>query len=136
MIIEADIKKTLGEIAVQFSAGYPFLKLEFYNQPHSIHAVSSEKNLLPPNLTGKETGLKFQPGTVEIHDYQKTGDVEQLFKKNLGLNVQIFRRHGEDWIQTVGTDDLTLREQNEIGQKASEEFLHGTNRWIEKEKFL
>jgi len=52
------------------------------------------------------------------------------------LNVQIFRRQDDRWIQTAGSDGLTLGEQNEIGYKETEKVLHGRENPIETEKRL
>ena len=49
--------------------------------------------------------------------------MEQDFRNSYGLNVQIFRHHGDKWIQTMGKDELTLEEQNEIGRNATEGHL-------------
>jgi hypothetical protein len=39
--------------------------------------------------------------------------VEDKFKNELNLNVQIFRKSGDVWLQTTSTDEWTLLEQIE-----------------------
>jgi hypothetical protein len=34
----------------------------------------------------------------------------------LGLYTQIYRKYHDRWVQTVGSDELTLAEQNALGQ--------------------
>ena len=71
---------------------------------------------------------------IEIHFWQKVGLIEKIFKNKFGLFVQVFRQHGDKWIQSVGTDELTLEQQNEAGSAATREFIQdGMNR-IEVEK--
>jgi hypothetical protein len=123
-MIEIDDTKNIGDIISLFSERYPFLKVEFYNQVHGWQQESSGKKILAHDKTIGEVRTKHNPGVVEIYSWHKTGAVEQEFRNRFGLNVQIFRHQGDTWIQTVGTDELTLDEQNEIGRKATIDYLH------------
>ena len=71
-----------------------------------------------------------------IHSWHKVGDIEQKLRKLYSLNIQIFYHQGDRWIQTAGTDDITLSEQNEVGRKVTENMLHGRENPIEREKRL
>lgn len=128
MIIEIDDTKTIETICKAFSARYPFLKIEFFDKPHHWQEASSANHQLAQNKTIAEIRRRHNPGGLDINPWQKTGIVEQEFHKRFGLNIQIFRHHGNSWIQTVGTDEFTLDEQNEIGKNASQDMMHGTDR--------
>lgn len=130
MIIEITDEVKLFEIADMFSKYYPFLKLEFFDQAHQWKEASNEKNILIKSLSVGEVRTSHHPALVEVHFWNKTGTVELSFLHKSGLNVQIYRRFGDKWIQTSGTDELTLEEQNSIGRADSEDALHGTNRAI------
>ena len=134
MIIEINDTKTLEEVSKSFSENFPFLKIEFYDEAHHWQEQSSRKHMLPHNKTIGEVRKKHNPGAMEIHNWQKTGKVEQEFRKLFGLNVQLFRQEGDLWVQTAGTDELSIEEQNEIGRNVSEDLLHGTDRKFEEEK--
>lgn len=131
MILEVSNTKTILEVQNKFSTNYPFLKIEFYDKSSNLaeHQVNGNKKI-------GEINKRHKTGTIEIHPWYKTGDIEQAFKKQYGLTVQIFRLVGEGWIETTGTDELTLEEQNEIGKKTTETLLHKTEGWIEREKLL
>jgi hypothetical protein len=133
MIVEINDTKTLSAIATEFSAYYPFLKIEFYDEPHRWQQESARKHLLPYDKTIGEIRKKHNPGAMEIHSWNKTGVVEQKFAKGFGLNVQIFRLQGDVWVQTVGTDEITLEEQNEIGRKTTVDLLHVADSKTEKD---
>lgn len=136
MTIEINDNKTLEEISNYFTRYYPFLKIEFYHHTHRNQESSSDLDIHPKNLTiGEVTNIHFN-GSIKLHYWQKTGVVEQQFRNKAGLNIQIFRKHGDAWIQTMGTDALSLEEQNEAGMAATEDILHGTNRVFEREKKL
>ena len=49
----------------------------------------------------------------EINETLKVQQVEDKFKNELNLNVQIFRKTGDVWLQTTSTDEWTLLEQIE-----------------------
>ncbi len=131
MIIEINDNSKIEAVCNAFMQRYPFLKIEFYNQPHGWQESTSYKHLLPHDKTIGEVRNKHNPGALEIHASQKTGIVEQEFNKRFGLNVQVFRRHGDAWVQTAGTDELTLEEQNETGKNATQDMMHGTNRKLD-----
>lgn len=128
MIIEIRDEKTIEEICKEFSRCYPFLKLEFYYKSHGRQESSSLKDLVAHDKTIGELRTKGNEGFIEFHFWQKTGNIEHEFSSRFGLYVQVFRKQNDLWIQTLGTDELSLEDQNEAGQKASEDSLHGTNR--------
>ena len=137
MIIEIYDSQTLNEISALFSNIYPFLKIEFYKKPHMWQEESSIADKLDHDLTVAEVSKKKNHiGYMEIHFWQKTGVVERYLKNRFGLHTQIFRLQGDEWIQTVGTDELTLEEQNEIGRNATYNFMHGNDLQLEKGKYL
>jgi hypothetical protein len=136
MIIEIHDNRIIGEIISEFTAVYPFLKLEFYDESHQWQEASSHRYLLPHDKKIGEVRKKHNPGAMEIHAWQKTGGIEQEFRRLFGLNVQVLRHQGDIWIQTAGTDELTLEEQNVIGRNATQDLLHGTDRKFEQEKLF
>jgi hypothetical protein len=136
MHIEIRDNKTIDEIRTDFSVHYPFLKIEFYDETHRPHEKSLPVHLIKHNKTIGEIRKKHRLSTIEIYPWQKTRVVEQNFRKHFGLNVQIFRMQGNGWVQIVGSDELTLEEQNEISRKDSENYIHNSEGSLEKEKLL
>ena len=41
--------------------------------------------------------------------------VDTLQLHHTGLGVQVFRKAGHNWLETIETDSLTLEEQNLLG---------------------
>jgi len=118
MIIEVTDSMTIEILRNKFSERYLFLSIEFYAEPHKWQEETSFVHLLAHDKTIGEVRSIHHPGGLEIHPWHKTGAVEQAFRKKFGLNMQVFRHQGNSWIQTAGTDSLTLDEQNEIGKNA------------------
>ena len=51
----------------------------------------------------------------EVKEDMKVSDFEKMFHDKFGLNVQVFRKSGNLWMQTTSTDHWTLAEQNRKG---------------------
>lgn len=135
MIIEINKESRLIDIQKSFSNNFPFLRLQFYRQIGN-HKQQSEKYITDVHTQISDICLLHRNCFLEVHYWQKTHTVEKLFRDRCGLHVHIFRQHGEHWIQTSGTEELTLEEQNNKGRKATQEELHGTQRPVEIEKLL
>jgi hypothetical protein len=135
MILEINNTVTIKEVQKRFHAAFPFLKIEFSDQPHDWGE---------PVLDGHWHSVDFQLSTIArrapmadfiiIQPWDKVGDVEEQIKTKFGLYPQIFRREEYHWIQTAGTDELTLDEQNDIGRRSLES--RTGNLWIERETLL
>ena len=133
IMIKPDTK--LSEIKKSFSHAYPFLKLEFFTRAHAWQESSSVDDILSDIVSAAEASKNnIISGFIEINFWQKTGVVESIFKNKFDLFVQVYRKHNDQWIQTSGTDELTLEQQNDAGRNASEESLHGHFKPIESEK--
>ena len=106
--------KSIVEIQKEFASIFPFLKIEFFKNSHNVFEGNSKKE-----ITHKITHLN-KPGELTISDTMTVAELEQSFKNQFGLNVQVFRKHGNSWIETTVTDGWTLQKQNEEGRILSE----------------
>lgn len=77
---------------------------------------------------------KHAPNIIHFQSWMKTGQIEEQMKEHFGLFTQVYRRNGYEWIETAGTDVLSLDEQNEIGKKSV--LNYHNNLWIEREVLL
>lgn len=119
MTIEVTDSSTIEEIREMFSRNFPFLSLEFFDEPHCWQETSSFSYLLPRSKKIGELRTLHNTGILEIMPWQKTAAVELAFAGIFGLYVQVFRLQGNQWIETAGTAGYTLQQQNEIGSNAS-----------------
>jgi glycerol-3-phosphate O-acyltransferase len=117
MEIIIDDKKTLAEICKEFNDMFPYLKLEFFETPHQEFEGSPKKEMLDHHLTIKQVRKKYADSHLSISKFQKIADLERDFYDNYGLSVQVFRRAGGNWIETIFTDFWTLDEQNRRGEQ-------------------
>lgn len=111
MVIEIDDTKTIAQLQDEFSAKYPYLKIEFFEQPHGDQEASAGAKFAPQQVIG-QVRQKHVYGIISLEPTRQTGAVEQEFAERFGLNVQVYRKLLDRWAQTSGTDALTLGEQN------------------------
>jgi hypothetical protein len=117
MIINITNKTTIKDVQRRFSVGFPFLKIEFSNKQHEMGERTENGRWYDPSFRVLSIAKKPEPGWVIVQPWQKTGYIEELFKERFGLYPQIFRREGNYWVETAGTDVFTLEEQNSIARK-------------------
>ena len=110
---------TISEAQKMFHQAYPFLKLEFSDKPHAEGAPTLNGHWYDPVFRLRTISKRPHDAVINIHPWIRTGELEQQFLNEFGLYPQVFRREGERWIQTAGTDIFTLDEQNCIGKNLS-----------------
>lgn len=118
MIIHLSKNKTIGEIQKEFNEYFPFLKLGFFTKSHKPYEGNGKANLMSPD--SKINSLKKDPIEVEITENMSVNELEQMFKVEFGLNVQVFRKSGKSWLETTITDNWSLKKQNEEGRELSD----------------
>ncbi len=110
---------TIKEIQKEFSSRFPFLKLEFFSKPHQHGKGSERKYMRAQDSVLKDLRRVHSEGHLHIEENMTVGELEDLFRDNFGLFVQVFRRSGRLWLETTATDNWTLKTQNEQGQELS-----------------
>lgn len=118
MLLKIHDHERIEEIQDRFNECFPYLKIEFYTQPHKWHEASGQEYLIPPGTYIEDVRRSHESGIFSIKSWDKTGYVEQEFKRLFGLNVQIFRLHKDKWIQTSDSDELTLKEQSDLAKSS------------------
>jgi hypothetical protein len=121
MNIHISAAKTLREISDEFHAKFPYLQLRFYSEPHGLGENSSLWDTLNMDLTVAEAGNFDHDEDFSIDGHLKVASLEQHFQEIYGIGVQVFRKDGDEWIQTTNTDSWTLAQQNREGKADSVE---------------
>ena len=110
--------KKLFDIKREFSEKFPYLKLEFYAKHHKEGEGSEAKLLIDGDETIGHVRATHIEGDLSIDGHLKVGNFERMFFEKYGLNVQVFRKSGSIWLQTIKTDEWTLTEQNSRGKRS------------------
>jgi hypothetical protein len=109
MILTIHSGKTLFDIQSEFNKIFPFLKLEFFGSKQQ-HSNPLNTRIGNPVLA---------PTDIEIIDTMKVSELESKLSTALKINVQVFRRSGNLWLETTMTDNWSLLQQNQHGCEIS-----------------
>jgi hypothetical protein len=135
MTIEINKGSCIKDIQKAFCKEYPYLKIDFFDIPHNWGETTRKAHRYSPGFTiAAIESKKYAPTIFQFHPWMKTGDIEEKMKEQFGLFTQVYRRNGYAWIETAGTDELSLDEQNEIGKNSVLNYRN--NLWIEREILL
>lgn len=137
MIIRIDAKLTIGELQRNFQRQFPFLKLEFFNQPYAWEYGNEDGiNYHPSFKLGKIALTPFSKSLLNVQPWHTPAQLEEKLMLDFGLIAQVYRRFEDQWIQTDGSDDVSLSEQNELGKCSAERCFSACNLWVEREKII
>ena len=79
----------------------------------------------PPSIVFSNTvklsdiNPEFSGGEIEVSDDMSILEFEKEFLRRFGLLVQVSRRSGNLWVDTIKTNLWTLKEQNDHGEAIS-----------------
>jgi hypothetical protein len=104
---------SLKELKNQFNHRFSMLKLEFFKK--------GDKKPVIEDITIADIRLSGHDGHIEIHSLLTASELERSFREIFGIDLQVFRKSGNVWLQTTTTDHLTLGELNNLGESMSKE---------------
>ena len=108
--------RQLKELQKEFNTIFPYLKIEFFKNPHKEGIGSDEREILNSNLKVGDARDKSTIGLMPILGNMSVGAFEKTFEEMFGLFVQVYRKSHGKWLQTWVTDVWTLEEQNNRGK--------------------
>lgn len=108
---------TVKDLQDSFVKLYPFLSLRVYNKSHDHNEGSPSSAEVGGSVKLEEVNSDLQPGQIVISDSLTVDKLETIFQNKFGLSVQIFRKSGNQWLQTTSTDQWTLQRQNSTAEE-------------------
>ena len=120
MILHMHPERLISEIQQEFNSLYPFLKIELFAGVHGYRQPSPAQGKLSRQLPLKLIASNMPIGDIELSDGMRVFELEEIFKERYGINLQVFRRSGNLWLETTVTDSWTLKQQNEYGRELTE----------------
>lgn len=120
MILNIKGNMSLSSLQKTFGQEFPYIKLEFFSQPHGKGKPTSAKLMLAGTKTLAEIKSFKGDGKIEINQNMTVDALEHEFENTFGLYVQVFRKSGRIWLETTATDEWTLLQQNQEGKELSE----------------
>ncbi len=119
MKIKIDTSTKISEVQEKFSKMYPYLKIDFYKNPHDESKLSEVSDLIASDVTFDSIRGVKESIEIDIDPEKTVAQVEQEFFDKCGVAMQVSRKSGDIWIQTSRTDYRTLRAQNDSGEAMS-----------------
>jgi len=109
--------RLLSEIKEEFTLMFPYLKLEFFKIPHHDQEPTTKKAMIKADHAVCEISEIQYEGEIDLSGEMTVNELESKFRDDFGMNVQVFRKSGHVWLETSSTDDMTLDQQNNLGQE-------------------
>jgi hypothetical protein len=111
---------TLSSVQKKFNEAFPYLKLEFFKRPDTSKKVPPKEELLRPDeVASRYVAANGSPINIDIDNKMTVAGLEDEFRAKTGLGVQVFRKFGSVWVETILTNDWTLEQQNSEGESIS-----------------
>lgn len=111
--------RIISDIQKEFNKMFPFLKIEFFSNKSFSRSNFSAQQIISQSRKIGDTQLTKSQGDIEIAEEMKVSDLENIFKDQFSLAVQVFRKSGSIWLETTMTDNWTLQQQNNHGREIS-----------------
>ncbi|MBK8625592.1 MAG: hypothetical protein IPN86_08560 [Saprospiraceae bacterium] len=112
---------TVQDIFNQFNDTFPYLRLEFYNHAHGANVGSDKKDQVSHQMLLKQLNPTLTEVEININPEMSVADFEKMMLDKFMLNVQVFRKSADIWLQTSATDHWSLEKQNGKGQRSGED---------------
>ncbi|HTA83317.1 MAG TPA: hypothetical protein VK783_10300 [Bacteroidia bacterium] len=104
-------KRKIKEIQEEFADVFPNLQLHFFATPLEAKKASHERILIHPSKAIGECRVKHVKGELDIMPHMTIGELKHGLNDVFGLTAQVYRKVGNDWLETV-TDTWTLDKHN------------------------
>lgn len=110
---------TVQHIFDQFNDSFPYLKLEFYNKSHEDHKGNKSEDIISHSTLLSNVNPDLLEKDFILDEEMSVSDFEKMMKDTFNLNVQVFRKSNDLWLQTTATDHWSLGKQNGKGQRST-----------------
>lgn len=118
MEIEIASSRTIKEIQDEFNHKFPYLTLQFFGLSSvATNLFSKENRIESHNQTLGELYVLDHSGMVNVNGHVKVDTLENQFLDEFQIPVQLYRKSGNLWLQTIETNHWTLSEQNRHGEE-------------------
>jgi ABC-type multidrug transport system ATPase subunit len=116
MKIKIEDTKTIKSIQNEFNVLFPYLKLEVFSRYPQPGGGTAKRFLMEKQKNIYECRAVHVNGEIEIIPEMTVRELEKTFSNVYGLSIQVFRKSGMVWLETIQTDHWTLAQHNELGE--------------------
>lgn len=108
-VLKIDERKSVSDFQKEFTALFPFLKIEFFKNQitHATRKDHKAGSLLAPNvlLSKNNTSIDLSPSTT-------VAQLKHTLQEKTEVTCLVYRKSGSMWIETSLTEDWSLERQN------------------------
>ena len=119
MIIKINAQTSIKQIQDAFTRRFPFLKLEFFIDANADGIFTANEMIKDHDKSIGELSKTTLTIAIEVHGSTTITELEQSFKTNFGLIVQVFHNRNHTWIVSTTSDQLTLEILNARAEEVS-----------------
>lgn len=105
--------RTIADLQKDFSAVFPFLKLEIVIAKHA--RVTNGSAFYSPDRLLENCRRIRHEGLLIINKDASIQSFQQNMLNDYGLNIEVFRKCGNSWIATTLSRSWSLERQNNEG---------------------
>ncbi len=113
---------SIQQIKAQFNTQFPYLKIEFYGESHDNKEGSMISDQLAESTLLGDINPSLEDFEISINPEITVGAFEKIIHEKIGMNIQVFRKSNDIWLQTSSTDNWTLEKQNGKGQRSTQDY--------------
>lgn len=95
----------------EFQALFPHLKVEFYTKSHKHFQASSDREIIAENRNLGSLNSDLIESVIDIPESMLVDEFETQMAEKFNLYIQVFRKSGDQWLQTSITDNWSLGKQ-------------------------
>ena len=106
---------SIKDLQAAFSKQFPGLKIELYTEQHGAFQSSAPEFQYRSDTSLSDVNAELTEGEFAIDPTWTVEQFEEVFAKKYLINVQVFRKSNNVWLQTTNTDAWTLEVQNRKG---------------------
>ena len=107
-----DNNTTTQELGNAFISDFPYLKIKFYNKGHEHFHGSPKNEEISEEKKLSDLNPDLPLGELNWEKTMSVDSLETIFEEKFGLHIQVFRKSGDQWLQTSVTDHWTIEKQN------------------------
>ncbi len=134
MIIDLKPEMMLKDLKKQFHSYYPHLKIEFFSEIRNQSGHNSKDQMLS-NETVLSDLEGFVATQIEFSGDSTVAAFESMFADKAGLNVQVFRKSGNVYLETSNTDDWTLDQEHKEALSSQVKAESGSSDFTDRDQW-
>jgi hypothetical protein len=114
MLLKIERNMTIDQVNHNLHTKFPYLKLVFFKQANNNEEDNSENRITALYTPLIDIYPNLRNALINLNGNLQVRNLETKINEITGARVQVFRRSGNVWLETLTTDNKTLADLNKI----------------------